>query len=72
MVQIVLEGDGEEQDFLSLEDLSSVPPEVISLIYTSNSYGHVNTNLNFAKEKLSALREKYTCKQNDLSELLFS
>lgn len=72
LVQIVLEGDGEEQDFLSLEDLSSVPPEVISLIYTSNSYGHVNTNLNFAKEKLSALREKYTCKQNDLSELLFS
>ncbi|MEL4430165.1 NACHT domain-containing protein [Shewanella mangrovisoli] len=72
LVQIVLEGEGEEQDFLSLEDLSSVPPEVISLIYASNCYGHVNTNLNFAKEKLSALREKYTCKQNDLSELLFS
>jgi GTPase SAR1 family protein len=72
LVEIILEGDGEEQDFLSLEDLSSMPSEVISLLYTSNCYGHVNTNLNFSKEKLSYLREKYTCKQNELSELLFS
>lgn len=72
LVELILESDDEEKDLISLEDLSSVSPEVVSLMYMSNCYGHVNTNLNFSKEKLSSLREKYACKQNELSELLFS
>lgn len=72
LFELILEGDGETHDFLSLEDFSSLPSDLITLLYTSNCYGHVNTNLNFSKEKLATLREKYTCKQNELSELLFS
>ncbi|MEC4091391.1 NACHT domain-containing protein [Pseudoalteromonas rubra] len=72
LIEIILKGDGEKQDFLSLEDPSSIPSEVISLLYTSNCYGHINTSLNYSKEKLSYLREKYTNKKNELSELLFS
>ncbi|WP_311567859.1 NACHT domain-containing protein [Photobacterium arenosum] len=71
LVELIIKGDGKEHDFLSLEDTCSMPSEVITLIYNSKCYCHVNTNLNFSKEKLSSLREIYTCKQKELSELLF-
>lgn len=71
LISLILEGDGTEHDFLSLENLSSMSPEVMSLIYISNCHGHVNANVNFVKEKVAQLREKYACKKNELSELLF-
>lgn len=71
LINLILEGDGEDNDFLSLENVSEIDPEITHLIYESNCYRHVSENINYAKEKLVSLREKYASKQVELSELLF-
>lgn len=72
LINIILEGDGEQSDFLSLENISELSDELTTLIYQSKCYLHLTTNLNFAKEKLTYLRDKYVSKQEELSDLLFS
>ncbi|WP_158966099.1 NACHT domain-containing NTPase [Paraglaciecola sp. L3A3] len=72
LIELILDGKGEDHDFLSLDDANNMLDEVTQLIYDSHCYEHLNTNLNYVKEKLNSLREKYANKQEELSDLLFS
>jgi len=71
LLDLIFSGNGDEHDFISLEDLSDVKPEIIDLIIKSNCYENLCGNINYIKEKLARLEEKYTNKQDELSELLF-
>jgi hypothetical protein len=71
LISLILENHGETNNFLSLENISEIDDEIITLIYQSNCYKHLDRNLNYIKEKLISLREKYANKQEELSDLLF-
>lgn len=71
LISLILENHGETLNFLSLENISQIDDEIITLIYQSNCHKHLDRNLNYIKEKLICLRERYANKQEELSDLLF-
>ncbi len=71
LLHIVREkGEGVHRD-LSLENIAELDADTITLIYQSNCSRHLDQNLNYVKDKLFCLREKYANKQEELSELFF-
>lgn len=66
----LMRGDSEHGG-INLSKKDKLTPEVIGLIANSKCDSRIIINLNFIKEKVNKLREKYKNKEEELSELLF-
>lgn len=69
LVEFILMQEGRQVD---LQDFSFMDDDLISLINEAKCNLYLDLNINYIKEKISSLHIKYSEKQKELSDLLFS
>lgn len=69
----LISSSSDEGDFelISLSDTSNIDESTEELIIKSRCYEFVEIDTNYVREKLISLRQLYSKKQSELSELLF-
>ena len=69
----LISSSSDEDDFelISLSDTSKIDESTEELIIKSRCYEFVEIDTNYVREKLISLRQLYSKKQSELSELLF-